>query len=448
MKLRNFLKLMAMALVVPMALVACYDNDEPEIPKVQESVVLDTDDADLLVGESVQLNATAVVDPMATSKVINWTSSDSSVATVDANGRVTAVAPGKAIITASLGDGRPSATCEIEVDAEDALLVFNGGNMYSSIDGSLSQIRFEKSQTVTYDVFADANGRSLGATVQDGIIFGENLYIAVDGSNTIEVVNKNSFKSVATILPDQTAYEPRDIVADDNYVYVSMYTGHVSRIDPKTNKIDKTVAVGPNPEEMVIEDGFLYVVNSDGLNYGNNYENGKTVSKINLKSFTEEKKIEVGLNPTAIQESDGKIFVLCMGNYADVPASIFVIDENDNVTDSGIPATFFTEDDGILYVVNSPWGGTTSYTSYKASDLSVVDQNFIKIPVDSPAGIVVEGDRIFISSYNLVDGYASYSTDGYVNEYRQTAAGVYPPDYGFVKKYNVGVGPVHMLVVD
>ncbi len=439
MKLRNFLKLMAMALVVPMAFTAC-ENEEPQVPVVKESVVLDTDDVDLLVGESKQINAIAVVDPAATSKVINWTSSDSSVATVDANGKVTAVAPGKTIITASLGDGRPSASCEVEVDAEDALLVFNGGNMYSSIDGSLSQIRFEKSQSVTYDVFADANGRSLGATVQDGIIFGENLYIAVDGSNTIEVVNKNTFKSVATILPDETAYEPRDIVADDNYVYVSMYTGHVSRIDPKTNKIDKTVAVGPNPEEMVIEDGYLYVVNSDGLNYGNNYENGKSVSKINLKSFTEEKKIEVGLNPTAIQESGDKIFVLCMGNYADVPASIFVIDENDNVTNTNIPATFFTEDDGILYVVDSPWGGTTSYTSYKASDLSVVSQNFIKTPVDSPAGIAVDEDRIFVSSYNLVDGYASYSTDGYVNEYKL--------DGTFVKKYDVGVGPVHMLVVD
>ena len=423
-----------------MALVACYDNDEPEIPKVQESIVLDTDDVDLLVGESKQLNATAVVDPFATSKVINWSSSDASVATVDTNGKVTAVAPGKAIITASLGDGRPSTTCEIEVDAEDALLVFNGGNMYSSIDGSLSQIRFEKSQTMTYDVFADANGRSLGATVQDGIISGENLYIAVDGSNTIEVVNKNTFKSVVTIKPDETAYEPRDIVADDNYVYVSMYTGHVSRIDPKTNKIDKTVAVGPNPEEMVIEDGYLYVVNSDGLNYGNNYENGKTVSKINLKSFTEEKKINVGLNPTAIQESGDKVFVLCMGNYGDVPASIYVIDKDDNVTNTNIPATFFTEDDGILYVVDSPWGGTTSYTSYKASDLSVVSQNFIKTPVDSPAGITVDEDRIFVSSYNLVDGYASYSTDGYVNEYKL--------DGTFVKKYDVGVGPVHMLVVD
>ena len=446
MKLRNFLKLMAMALVMPMALVACYDNDEPEIPTVQESVVLDTDEVDLLVGESVALNATAIVNPSATSKVINWSSSDSSVATVDANGKVTAVAPGKAIITASLGDGRPSATCEIEVDAEDYLLVFNSGNMAYSIDGSLSMVKFEKSQTVVYDIFSDVNKRSLGATVQDGIIFGENLYIAVDGSNIIEVVNKNTFKSVATILPDETAYEPRDIVADDNYVYVSMYTGHVSRIDPKTNKIDKTVVVGPNPEEMVIEDGYLYVVNSDGMNYGANYENGKTVSKINLKSFTEEKKIEVGLNPTAILEAEDNIFVLCMGNYGwdptyeFVPTSIYKIDKDDNVTNTNIPASFFTEEDGILYVVDAPYMGVPSYTSYKASDLSVVSQNFIKTPVDSPAGIAVDEDRIFVSSYNLTDGYASYGTDGYVNEYKL--------DGTLVKKYNVGVGPVHMLVVD
>jgi len=117
-----------------------------------------------------------------------------------------------------------------------------------------------------------------------------------------------------------------------------------------------------------------------------------------------------------------------------------VIDKNDNVTDTHIPATFFTEDDDILYVVDSPWGGVTSYTSYKASDLSVLSQNFIKTPVDSPAGIAVDEDRIFVSSYNLANGYASYDTDGYVNEYKL--------DGTLVKKYNVGVGPVHMLIVD
>ena len=440
MKLRDFLKLMVMAMVLPLAFVACSENDEPEIP---ESVTLNEADVDMLMGGTLQLTATVVSnDPNSTA--VTWTSSNPAVATVDNNGLITAVAPGEAVITATLGMGRAQATCEVEVDAENMLLVFNGGNMSASIDGSLSVVRYERSQSVIYDAVGDANKRSLGSIVQDGVIFGDNLYIAVDGSNTIEVVNKYSFKWVTTISPDETAYEPRDIVADDNYVYVSMYTGYVCRIDPKTNKIDKTVQVGPNPEEMVVEDGFLYVVNSDGMNYGKNYDDGKTVSKIDLKSFTEVKKINVGLNPTAIQEADDKIFVLCMGNYGYnpeyefVPTSIYVIDENDNVTNTNIPATFFTAEDDVLYVVDSPWGGSTSYKSYKASDLSVISESFIKTPVDSPAGIAVDDNRIFISSYIL--GTGAYSADGYVNEYKM--------DGTLVKKYDVGVGPVHMLVVD
>ncbi|MBR3718214.1 MAG: Ig-like domain-containing protein [Bacteroidaceae bacterium] len=450
MKLRDFLKLMVMVMVLPLAFVACSENDEPEIP---ESVTLNEADVDMLMGGTLQLTATVVSnDPNSTA--VTWTSSNPAVATVDNNGLITAVAPGEAVITATLGMGRAQATCEVEVDAENMLLVFNGGSMYSSIDGSLSAVKFERSQTVSNNVFSTANGRSLGATVQDGVVYGDNLYIAVDGSNTIEVVNKYSFKSVTTILPDQTAYEPRDIVADDNYIYVSMYTGYVARIDPKTNKIDKTVQVGPNPEEMVVEDGFLYVVNSDGLNYNYNYVNGKTVSKIDLKSFTEVKKIEVGLNPTAIVETEDKFFVLCMGNYGMdpnyefVPTSIYVIDENDNVTNTNLSASFFAAEDGVLYVVDSPWGGSTSYVSYSAKDLSVISDQFVKDPVDAPAGIAVEDDRIFISSYNLVNGSASYNTDGYVNEYRTDATAVYPPNYQLVKKYDVGVGPVHMLVVD
>jgi hypothetical protein len=78
----------------------------------------------------------------------------------------------------------------------------------------------------------------------------------------------------------------------------------------------------------------------------------------------------------------------------------------------------------------------------------VISDQFVKDPVDAPAGIAVEDDRIFISSYSLVNGSASYNTDGYVNEYRTDATDVYPPNYQLVKKYDVGVGPVHMLVVD
>ena len=115
-------------------------------------------------------------------------------------------------------------------------------------------------------------------------------------------------------------------------------------------------------------------------------------------------------------------------NYEFVPTSIYVIDENDNVTNTNLSASFFAAEDGVLYVVDSPWGGSTSYVSYSAKDLSVISDQFVKDPVDAPAGIAVEDDRIFISSYNLVNGSASYNTDGYVNEYRTDATAVYGKD--------------------
>lgn len=73
--------------------------------------------------------------------------------------------------------------------AEKGVFVFNSGNQASGIDGTLSFID-EKTETVSNNVFETTNERKLGSTVQDGVILGNNLYIAVSKSNTIEVVNK------------------------------------------------------------------------------------------------------------------------------------------------------------------------------------------------------------------------------------------------------------------
>lgn len=59
---------------------------------------------------------TAAAEPdNATDKTVTWTSSDPAVATVDANGKVTAVAAGSATITATTADGGFTDTCEVTV---------------------------------------------------------------------------------------------------------------------------------------------------------------------------------------------------------------------------------------------------------------------------------------------------------------------------------------------
>ena len=86
--------------------------------KVSE-VKLDKTSVSLKAGETAQLTATVTPDN-ATDKTVTWTSSKPTVAAVDENGKITAVAPGTATITAT-ADGK-SATCTVTVAKEAQII--------------------------------------------------------------------------------------------------------------------------------------------------------------------------------------------------------------------------------------------------------------------------------------------------------------------------------------
>ena len=82
----------------------------PDTANVVTAILL-TEAAEVEENESIQLTATTY--PV--SGPITWTSSDSTTATVDANGKVTGVASGTAVITAVSGSA--SASCTVTVSA-------------------------------------------------------------------------------------------------------------------------------------------------------------------------------------------------------------------------------------------------------------------------------------------------------------------------------------------
>lgn len=87
--------------------------DGEEVIEVKATgISLDKTTASLNAGETLTLTAT--VTPEDTTETVTWTSSDNAVATV-VDGKVTAVAAGKATITATIGDF--TATCEVTVTA-------------------------------------------------------------------------------------------------------------------------------------------------------------------------------------------------------------------------------------------------------------------------------------------------------------------------------------------
>ena len=81
-----------------------------------ESISLNKSAITLTEGDSETLTATIKPDN-ATNKKYSWKSSDSAVASVSADGKVTAIKPGSATITVTTEDGRKTASCQVTVKA-------------------------------------------------------------------------------------------------------------------------------------------------------------------------------------------------------------------------------------------------------------------------------------------------------------------------------------------
>lgn len=333
------------------------------------------------------------------------------------------------------------------ISAKSGVLVFNAGNQYSGIPGSLSMFSMNPvsgAMTLQNDLYQTANGQNIGSTLQDGVVYDGKIYVAVYGSNLYRVLDQETFTELGSYSFDEAWGAPRDVVTDGKDLYFSMYGGYVVKT-PLGEGAPKfqAVQVGPNPEEMVITGGYLYVANSDGMNYGAGYVNGKSVSKIDLSSFTVEKTIPVGLNPCDLcADGLGGLFVVCMGNYWDVPALVYHILPSGQVSSKTVPATLISCAGGILYTINAPYGASTvEYKSYSVVDFSLLKDSFLASAPQSgdfPCAIEVDPStgRLYITRYQDAGGYGSYSEEGTLS--------VYDRDGILLHEGIVGVGPADM----
>ena len=99
-----------------------------------ESVTLDKTEGVLTVGNTVTVTA-AVTPDTATNASVTWTSSDEAIATVDSEGKITAVAPGTATITAT-SDSNPDASAAYAVTVQAKKVVTSTSTKTSSKSNS------------------------------------------------------------------------------------------------------------------------------------------------------------------------------------------------------------------------------------------------------------------------------------------------------------------------
>lgn len=210
--------------------------------------------------------------------------------------------------------------------------LLNEGNMGSN----KSTLDFFDYTTGTYhrNIYAEINPdvvKELGDVGNDIQIYGSKMYAIINVSNKIEVLDAKTARRIKTIPLENGRY----LSFKDGKVYASSYAGpivlepnaplgKVVEIDTISLSIKREVVVGYQPEEMTIVGDNLYVANSGGYRFPN-YD--RTVSVVDLNTFTETKKIDVAVNLHHIQKDNyGDLYVSSRGDYYNIPSSLFLVD--------------------------------------------------------------------------------------------------------------------------
>ncbi len=221
-----------------------------------------------------------------------------------------------------------------EMPTLKGVYVLNEGN-FGRNNSTLSYY-VPDSDRVYEDVFYQVNGRELGDTGNDIVISGNKVFIVVNNSDKIEIIEPKTHKSIGTILlPGASPYKIA-ILGGRGYV-TNLYRNAITVIDVVNNSVlIDTIKVGDNPTGIFAFNDKIYVANS-GFGYG------KTISVIDAKTNKVVKTITVGDSPDAFAiDQIGRLWVLCYGSYGDwsnpnddTDGKLFAIDVNtDTVLDS------------------------------------------------------------------------------------------------------------------
>ncbi len=185
--------------------------DKGKVTGVEVSeIILDTEEADLNVGESIVLSA-VIVPYYAENQTVTWSSSDGSIASVE-NGTVKALHSGEAVITASTANGK-TAECTITVPGTKVTGV--------SLDPTEAQMHIGETLQLEETVIPEnadnqnvtwtSSNEAVASVDEDGLVTAEDAGTAIitvtteDGDKTAQCTITVLKTTVTGVILDQTA---------------------------------------------------------------------------------------------------------------------------------------------------------------------------------------------------------------------------------------------------
>lgn len=186
----------------------------------------------------------------------------------------------------------------------EGVFIVNEGN-FTAGNGSLSFYSTDSAK-IYNDIFQRINERPLGDVPNSMTMHGDNAYIVVNNSGKIEVVEKNTLKSICTIV---NLISPRIIkVINNKKAYVSsLYSDSVAIIDLALNTISGYINIRRSSEAIELSGNKVFIANWSG---------GKEIMIIDAETNKVSDSIIVAKEPESmVIDKNGKLWVLCTGGY-------------------------------------------------------------------------------------------------------------------------------------
>lgn len=286
---------------------------------------------------------------------------------------------------------------ELNPDADPVgMYLLNEANMGSN-KASIDYLDLQQAVYVR-NLYAERNPnvvKELGDVGNDIQIYGGRLYVVVNCSNKVEVMEAATGKRIGQVDIPNCRY----VRFHEGMAYVSSYVGAVQpgsdatkgavyKVDTLTLQIKDKVTVGYQPEEMEVIDNYLYVANSGGYRPPE-YDYDYTLSVINLESFRQVELIPVGINLHRVrQDRYGQLWVTSRGDKKQIPSNLFVLERKKStdkmvVADTlDIPCSNLAVCGDSVYVLSVQWKAAEgrNEVSYGIVDIrtrKLVNTNFI-----------------------------------------------------------------------
>ncbi|MBP4141802.1 hypothetical protein J3S90_08290 [Flavobacterium sp. P4023] len=300
---------------------------------------------------------------------------------------------------------------------DKGVIVLNEGN-FGTPNGSVSFI--SNDYAVINNIFGIENSnKPLGDVVQSLSFSEDKAFIVVNNSNTVEVVNRYTFKSIATIT-DQIKNPRYSVVLNGKLYVTNAKTKSVNVYDAKTYNFLEVIAVNKVVEKIITANGKLYITNGA-------YGSGTSVTVINPQINNAMSSITVENGVNAIEEKSGSVYVLS-GNAE--KSKLYKINTT-NDTATAIESTVLKnaknmdiDGEKIYYTV-----GNNAYV------MALNATSFSEAPLFS----IPDGGYFTFYAFNVIDGKI-YSAN--VNGF--TAAGtvkIFSSTGAELKSVTVGMGP-------